>query len=573
MTAGQEILSMPARAYSLIRFSTPDQRKGDSKRRQCDFAAAWCAEHDAVLDDSLELVAEGQSAFRGHHRTKSARIRRPLAEFLEHVKTGRVCKGSILIVENIDRLSREEIDEAYEVLRQILKAGVDVVTQSPERRYTKKSLNDMLSILELKFCMYRAHDESKQKSRRCRAAWEQKKQRAIKAGKPLTHSCPAWIELTGDGAGEKYSGDGYRLIPERAEVVRRLYAMVQDGLGISRIQKQLHEDGTPSFGYTGRWTPAYIRSILRNPAAYGTYQVGRLDPETGRPTLTGEEVPNYYPAAVPESEWRKVQAIMTGRKRRTGRPGTNEANLFTGLLWEARSRDRLHCKPKRNAQGRRYEYLMTYDLHLTCGIASYQPVEDFLVACLEELTHDDVLPPGRKADEREKRIGELTEKLMNLGLRREALEAQAEDPAVDPDLLPSLLKMIPQVVREEKATAKELRFLKEQATTGMTEALGDCQNALKAITSPEERRRAKARIQQVVEAIWLLVQPVSSSSRPPKIVHAQIYLRGGRRIYRQLPPKKMPPGVRPWDLSKADFRAGDIGHVARHAEALPQLVG
>src|SRR5215471_18471211 len=94
-------------AYSYIRFSSPEQAKGDSIRRQESLRDAWLAKTGAVLDTSLSLRDEGVSAFAGAHRQNADR--HALAAFLELVKQGRIPRGSYLIVESLDRLSREHI--------------------------------------------------------------------------------------------------------------------------------------------------------------------------------------------------------------------------------------------------------------------------------------------------------------------------------------------------------------------------------------------------------------------------------------------------------------------------------
>ncbi len=88
--------------YSYTRFSQPDQKEGDSQERQDDKALAWAKRHGHVLDTKLKLRDKGRSAFHGHHRTKGY-----LGLFLKAVESGKVPKGSILLVENIDRLGRE----------------------------------------------------------------------------------------------------------------------------------------------------------------------------------------------------------------------------------------------------------------------------------------------------------------------------------------------------------------------------------------------------------------------------------------------------------------------------------
>ncbi len=53
------------KAYSYLRFSTPDQIKGDSLRRQTEAAKAYAKRHGLDLDESLTFRDMGISAFRG----------------------------------------------------------------------------------------------------------------------------------------------------------------------------------------------------------------------------------------------------------------------------------------------------------------------------------------------------------------------------------------------------------------------------------------------------------------------------------------------------------------------------
>src|SRR5262249_6607922 len=124
---------MPAKAddvaFSYIRFSSPDQQKGDSLRRQLEGTAAWCEKNGVALDTSLTLRDLGASAFRGAHRRDD---RHSLAQFLKAVNQGRVPKGSYLVIENLDRLSREEERTALRLWLDILDAGVNIVQLCPE---------------------------------------------------------------------------------------------------------------------------------------------------------------------------------------------------------------------------------------------------------------------------------------------------------------------------------------------------------------------------------------------------------------------------------------------------------
>jgi DNA invertase Pin-like site-specific DNA recombinase len=51
------------KCYSYIRFSRPEQMRGDSLRRQTEAAEKWAAENGLVIDQSLTDL--GLSAYRG----------------------------------------------------------------------------------------------------------------------------------------------------------------------------------------------------------------------------------------------------------------------------------------------------------------------------------------------------------------------------------------------------------------------------------------------------------------------------------------------------------------------------
>jgi DNA invertase Pin-like site-specific DNA recombinase len=91
------------RAYSYVRFSTPDQAKGDSYRRQTEAANEYARRHGLVLDTELTFTDLGVSAFRGANAKTGA-----LGVFLEAVKDGTIAPGSHLLIENLDRLTRAD---------------------------------------------------------------------------------------------------------------------------------------------------------------------------------------------------------------------------------------------------------------------------------------------------------------------------------------------------------------------------------------------------------------------------------------------------------------------------------
>src|SRR5262245_43713936 len=235
-------------AYSYIRFSHPDQAKGDSMRRQTELRDAWLARNHATLDTSVTLEDRGVPGYTGAHRGNPDR--HALAAFVALVNSGRIAQGSYLIVENLDRLSREDIIPALSLLLDLIQAGIRVVQLLPvETVYEAKSnpMHLMMAIMELS----RGHSESAMKSERVGGAWAEKKRRArqgegqratARMGEGchvLTHKLPAWI---------RERGGRLELIPARAAVVKHIYALAARGYGHRAIVNALCADNIEPFG-------------------------------------------------------------------------------------------------------------------------------------------------------------------------------------------------------------------------------------------------------------------------------------------------------------------------------------
>src|SRR5262245_16825792 len=110
-------------AFSYLRFSSPRQADGDSIRRQNQNRGNWLSDHpDVKLDTSLVLEDRGRSAFRRTNWDTYA-----LAQFVAYIKAGRIEPGSYLLVENLDRLSREDAGRATELFLSIVNDGVVIV--------------------------------------------------------------------------------------------------------------------------------------------------------------------------------------------------------------------------------------------------------------------------------------------------------------------------------------------------------------------------------------------------------------------------------------------------------------
>ncbi len=181
-----------ATAYSYIRFSTTEQLKGDSLRRQTELSENYASKHGLTLDTTLNLRDLGISAYDKSNITKGA-----LGIFLRAVEDGHVPSGSYLLVESLDRLSRAQIMDALQVFLGILNAGITIVTLADEVVYSRETANDNWANLIMSIViMSRATEESATKSKRIRASWDNKRSKL--GTEILTARCPAWLKVKAD---------------------------------------------------------------------------------------------------------------------------------------------------------------------------------------------------------------------------------------------------------------------------------------------------------------------------------------------------------------------------------------
>ncbi|MFK0385185.1 recombinase family protein [Agrobacterium sp. NPDC090273] len=312
--------SAQPRAYSYVRFSTPDQMRGDSFRRQTEAAARYAATHGLTLDDTFTFHDLGVSAFQGKNRAEGM-----LGEFLAFVRSGDIPKGSYLLVENLDRISRENALDALDTLKDIAREGVTVVTLNDGREFTHESLRrNPIDLMVAVMMFMRANEESETKSRRLSASWENKRSEA--GTTPLTSVSPAWVRLKADRS-------GFELMPERAEVVRRIFRMTLDGLGQHAITGILVREGIPVFGRGKLWHRSYVSKILRNPATVGEFTPHRYSRVDGKRVRTPTDpIQNYYPAVIDRETFERVGDLTSGRAAAgSTSAGASRANILAGL--------------------------------------------------------------------------------------------------------------------------------------------------------------------------------------------------------------------------------------------------
>jgi len=282
-------------AYSYLRFSTPDQALGDSRRRQLALAENYAEQHGLLLDRGLNFRDLGVSAFRGRNAKQGG-----LRVFLDAIKHSLVPPNSYLLVESLDRLSREQILTAQALFLQIINAGVTIVTLLDQRAYSVASLNANPTDLIISLVyMMRANEESATKSARLRAAWIARRDKP--GNNHHGRRCPGWLRPKPDKS-------GYEVIPEKAAIVQRIYREALAGVGLQMIGRGLSQEGVPLFGHGNQrgkiWQRALIRHLLRTPLVIGTYTPCRSEVVNGKLRYVPiEPRPGYYPAIISFEDW------------------------------------------------------------------------------------------------------------------------------------------------------------------------------------------------------------------------------------------------------------------------------
>ncbi len=324
------------KAYSYVRFSSPEQAKGDSYRRQRDAAVQYCIDHGLELATSREytFLDKGKSAYSGRHLDDEGQLKR----FLDLVENGTIERGSYLLVESLDRLSREKVNTALPRFMDLLNRGIRVVTLADERLYTDEfnELDLIISIVH----MSRAHNESSIKGDRVSAAWTNKKALARTEKKPLGKACPYWLTLI---------DDQYQPIPERAGTVRLIFDLAIQGYGQGLIPRLLNERGIPVFGsrnrnHSGAWGTSSVSKLLGNRALLGEYQPTHI--VGGKRVNDGEPVAGFFPAVIKESVFYQAQAVRAERRiNKTGKQ-SERFNVFQGIMKCRTCGDAMHLVNK-----------------------------------------------------------------------------------------------------------------------------------------------------------------------------------------------------------------------------------
>lgn len=490
------------KAYSYLRFSTPEQSAGDSTRRQSMDAAKWCEERGIELDRTLTFRDLGRSGFTGANFHEGA-----LGAFFDAVEAGVVPKGSYLVIEALDRFSRENPMAAADRLFRLVRLGITLVTTDDGQEYSAESLSgtNPTAMLVLVVKMTQAHLESVRKSEMVGKAWRRKKELARTERRPLTLRCPEWLELLDGRFVER---------PDRVAIVHRIFRETIEGAGRREIVRRLNSEGVPTFRShekrkrepTG-WHTSSVAKIVQSRAVLGEYQPHKGTHRGRNREPDGEPVQGFYPSILDEDTWWRAQAATQGRRQQAaGRKG-KQVHLFQGIARCGSCGGAMHLRnhglpPK----GGIYLVCSSHERQAGCDNSRRWRVDRLEPALLTALGYieaeafaplDDATPAAAE------RVSALTAQLADSEARRARLLALAE---TGDDAAAERYKAVADEVRTHRRDLKAAKAeaAKLAADPGLVARLTDVTTLARKIEEDEdaeERRALRIRLSEILRGL------------------------------------------------------------------------
>jgi DNA invertase Pin-like site-specific DNA recombinase len=225
----------------------------------------------------------------------TAEKRPDFMKMIRHCKAGKI---DLIITKSISRFARNTLDSIGYV-RKLKAMGIGVL-------FEKENINslDCTSEVILTILSSLAQEELNSLSSNVKMG----KRMAMKEGKDSFPYSTIYAFKKGD--------DGKpEIIPEEAEVVRRIYRRYLAGDSIIAIRDALVSDGVPSPRKKEVWTTATVRNILENERFCGDVILQKTyvtDPISKKVKKNNGELPkvfikNNHPAIIERSEFERVQ--------------------------------------------------------------------------------------------------------------------------------------------------------------------------------------------------------------------------------------------------------------------------
>ena len=291
------------------------------KRKRVAAYARVSSGKDAMLHSLSAQISHYSDSIHGHaewefagvyadEATGTSQIRSEFQRLLCDCRAGKI---DLILTKSVSRFARNTVT-TLETIRELKSLGVDVYFEKENIHSMSGDGEVMLSIL----ASY-AQEESRSVSENCK--WRIR--RDFKEGKPNI----------GRLMGYRLKDGVFVIVPEEAEIVRRIFTDYLSGMGLVRIRKSLQKAGV-SISRSG------IHGILRNEKYIGCMLLQKTfvsDHLTKRKVKNTGQLPQYHienshEAIIDRKTFEAVQAEISRRASIHKPKKQTEKYPFTGLI-------------------------------------------------------------------------------------------------------------------------------------------------------------------------------------------------------------------------------------------------
>lgn len=230
----------------------------------------------------------------------------------------------LIITKSLSRFARNTVD-CLETVRLLKANGIGVY-------FEKENINTLTESSEFLITLFSGFAPAESESLSKNVAWG--KAKSAEAGK-VTFQYKKML-------GYRKGADGQpEIVPEEAEVIKRIYHRYLDGCTLGQIKRELDEDNVPTAQGVEFWSPAIIHNILTNEKYIGdallqkTYVTDCISKKVKK--NQGERamyyVENNHPVIISREMFDQVRNEMTRRssKRKVlQKSGKTELGKYSG---------------------------------------------------------------------------------------------------------------------------------------------------------------------------------------------------------------------------------------------------
>ena len=298
----QQAVKRQIRVAAYCRVSTEEEEQQSSYEAQCNYYT------DKIMTNP-EWTMAGIFADEGITGTSTKKR----DDFNRMIRKCRQKKIDLVLTKSISRFARNTLD-SLKYIRALKELGIGII-------FEKENINTLEMDTELIITFMSAFAQSESESISANVRWGKKQ--AMKEGKV---NSPIW-KLYGYGTND--AGE-LVIVPEEAEVVRRIYARILAGDSLRIIRDTLNADSIPAKGGK-EWHESTVRGIITNEKYCGDVlmqKTFKTDLISGKTAKNTGQLPMYliqdnHPGIVTRDTFQAVQTELTRRSAGKSPSGKN----------------------------------------------------------------------------------------------------------------------------------------------------------------------------------------------------------------------------------------------------------